>query len=118
MDIHLAVVSLWAEDIPAAVRFYRDVLGLPLLPHHADRPHFRVDGCLLAILPGRPALPPDPEPRFPVVTFSVPDLDAAAETLRRNGIDLPWGTEANPTGRWAMVHDPAGNLIELVQWTA
>ena len=77
MDIRIAVISLWAENVPAAVHFYRDVVGLPLLAHfEGDRPHFDLGGPILTILRGRPALPPDPEPRFPVVAFSIPDLDA------------------------------------------
>jgi hypothetical protein len=34
-----------------------------------------------------------------------------------HNVELPWGLESNPAGRWVMFHDPAGNLIELVQWT-
>jgi catechol 2,3-dioxygenase-like lactoylglutathione lyase family enzyme len=37
---YVAVFSLWAEDVPAAVHFYRDVVGLDLLPHHGHRPAF------------------------------------------------------------------------------
>lgn len=117
MKHRIAVISRWAEDVPACAHFYRDVVGLKTLPHHAgDRIHFDLDGCVLAILPGRPALPPDPEPRFPVVAFSVPDLDKAVETLRQHGVDLPWGVEKNATGRWVMFHDPAGNLVEFVEF--
>ena len=116
MSIRFAVVSLWAEDVPAAVNFYRDVIGLPLLAHIAgDRPHFDLGGAYLTILHGRPALPPDPEPRFPVVAFTVPNLDAAVEKLRAHRVDLPWGAESNSSSRWVMFRDPAGNLIELVE---
>ena len=118
MSIRLAVVALWAEDVPTAAHFYRDVIGLTLVPRHGmDRPHFDLDSAYLTILRGRPALPPDPEPRFPVVTFSVPDLGPAIEKLRQHDVELPWGVEENPAGRWVMFRDPAGNLIELVQWT-
>ena len=90
MDAHLAVIRLWAKDVPAAAHFYRDVLGLKLLPHHGDdRIHFDLDGCVLAIGRGRPALPPDPEPRFPVVAFSVMDLGPAVENLRLHEVTLP-----------------------------
>ena len=117
MDIRIAVVSLCAEDVPAAAHFYRDVLGLPLQSHFdGDCPHFDLGGTILTIIRGRPALPPDPEPRFPVVAFSVPDLEAAVVRLRSHGVDLPWGVETNATGRWGMFHDPAGNLIELVEF--
>jgi len=118
MNKRFAVISLWAEDVSAAAHFYRDVIGLNMIPHHAgDRPHFDLDGCYLTILLGRPALPPDPEPRFPVVTFSVPDLDAAVEKLLLNHVDMPWGIENDAAGRWVMFRDSAGNLVELVQFT-
>jgi catechol 2,3-dioxygenase-like lactoylglutathione lyase family enzyme len=117
MDTHLAVISLWAEVVPTAAHFYRDVIGLKLLPHHAgDRIHFDLDGCVLAIIPGRPVLRPDPEPRFPVVAFSVSDLETAIENLRLHEVALPWGGETNDSGRWVMFHDPAGNLVELVKF--
>ena len=119
MSPRLAVISLWAEDVPAAARFYRDVLGLRLLPHHAgDRPHFDLDGAYLTILGGRPqpALAAEPA-RFPVLAFAVDDLAAAAARLSAAGVDLPWGQEADAGSRWVMFRDPAGNLIELVQFT-
>jgi hypothetical protein len=31
-------------------------------------------------------------------------------------VDLPWGIERDEHSRWAMFHDPAGNLIELVEF--
>jgi catechol 2,3-dioxygenase-like lactoylglutathione lyase family enzyme len=99
MDTHLAVISLWAEDVPAAAHFYRDVIGLKLLPHHAgDRIHFDLDGCVLAIIPGRPALRPDPKPSFPVVAFSVSDLETAIENLRLHEVAQPRGVEKNDSG--------------------
>ncbi len=117
MNIHIAVVSLWAEDVPATAHFYREVVGLNIMPHHAgDRPHFDLDGSILTIVRGRSALPPDPEPRFPVIAFSIPELESAIEKLRHHGVDLPRGVETNAAGRWVMFHDPAGNLVELVEF--
>jgi catechol 2,3-dioxygenase-like lactoylglutathione lyase family enzyme len=117
MDIRIAVVSLQAEDVPAAVHFYRDVVGLPLQDHFTgDHPHFELGCTTLTILRGRPDLTPDPEPRFPVMAFSIPNLDEALVRLRSSGVELPWGVETNATGRWIMFHDPAGNLIEMVEF--
>jgi catechol 2,3-dioxygenase-like lactoylglutathione lyase family enzyme len=117
MNIHIAVVSLWAEDVPTTAHFYRDVVGLEIVPHHAgDRLHFDLGGCYLTIVHGRSTLPPDPQPRFPVVSFSIPDLEAAIEKLRQRSVDLPWGVETDTAGRWVMFHDPAGNLVELVEF--
>ena len=117
MKPRLAVVSLWTEDLPTTVHFYRDVIGLSLLPHHAGRPHFDLHGIFLTILKGKPCPAQDAEPkRFPVVAFAVENLDAALARLRAHHVDLPWGVEGDEHSRWVMFHDPAGNLIELVEF--
>lgn len=110
----LAVVSLWAEDVPATAHFYRDVIGLRLLPHHhGDRPHF--DVAYLTLLKGCPTPAQDSIPaRFPLVAFAVEDLEATMERLRAHHVELPWGIEEDACSRWAIFRDPAGNLIEIV----
>lgn len=118
MSLQLAVVSLWAEDVAATAHFYRDVIGLTLLRHDRHRPHFDLGGAYLVILRGRPLPPLDPVPaRFPIVAFAVANLDATVDHLRAHHVDLPWGIEADADSRWVMFRDPAGNLIELAQFT-
>jgi catechol 2,3-dioxygenase-like lactoylglutathione lyase family enzyme len=117
MNIRLAVVSIWAQDVPATAHFYRDVLGLHLLPHHGVQPHFDLGGAYLTIVKGRPRPAEDSNPeRFPLVAFAVDDLDTAVERLRAHHVELPWGIERDEHSHWVMFHDPAGNLIELVQF--
>ena len=112
---NVAVISLWAEDVPKAAHFYRDVLGLELVEHHHDsRPHFRVGDAYLVILKGKPIPAENREPsRFPLYAFKVQDLDAGVERLVAHNIELPWGIEGSGSSRWVMFHDPAGNLVEL-----
>jgi lactoylglutathione lyase len=118
MEIRIAVVSLWAEDVPASAHFYHHVIGLPLQTHLAEeRPHFDINGVTLTIIHGRPAPHPNSGARFPLIAFAIPDLDSAVEKLRTLGVELPWGIENNETGHWVMFHDPAGNLIELVEFS-
>ena len=113
----LAVVSLWAEDVPATAHFYRDVIGLRLLPHHGDRPHFDMGGVYLTLLKGHPIPAQDATPaRFSLVAFAVENLEAALERLRAHRVELPWGIEEDAGSRWVMFHDPAGNLIEIVSF--
>jgi catechol 2,3-dioxygenase-like lactoylglutathione lyase family enzyme len=114
----LAVVSLWAEDVPATADFSRDVLGLRLLPHHAGtRPHFDLGGTFLTILKGKPAPAQEAQPpRFPLMAFEVADLGAAVDRLKAHGVEVPWGIETDAGSRWAMFHDPAGNLVEVVEF--
>ena len=117
MSTKFAVISVWAEDVAATAHFYRDVLGLDLLSHHGSRPHFKIDGIYLTILKGTtvPAQDADPN-RFPLFAFSVDNLDEMVKHLGQHGGALPWGIESRADERWAMFHDPAGNLIELVQF--
>ncbi len=90
MNIKIAVVSVWAEDVSSTAHFYRDVVGLQLAAHHGERPHFDLDGAYLIILKGRPVPAQDPVPaRFPIVAFAVPDLDAALDRLYTHQVELP-----------------------------
>ena len=117
MEPRVAVISLWAEDVPAAAHFYQDVIGLDLLHHPGGRPHFMVNGIYLTILKGRPAPAQEAVPaRFPLVAFAVDDLQASLERLKAHQVALPWGIEQDASSRWVMFYDPAGNLIELVQF--
>jgi catechol-2,3-dioxygenase len=112
-----AVVALWASDVPRATHFYRDVIGLNLMPHHGERPHFDLGGTYLTILRGLPHPAEDAVPaRFPVVAFRVPHLEQAIARLQAAGVPLPWGIQGEASSRWVMFHDPAGNLVELVEF--
>jgi catechol-2,3-dioxygenase len=113
----LAVISLRAEDVPSVVHFYRDVVGLDLMPHHDHWPAFDLNGTYLVIVERAPL--PDKEagePRFPVLAFAVEDLDQAVEHLQAHNVDLPWGIETGRSNRWVMFYDPAGNLIEFAEF--
>ena len=116
----IAIVSLWAEDVEAAAHFYREVIGLRLLPHHSHhdkRPHFSLGDTYLTILKGKPVPAQDAEPsRFPLMAFAVDDLDPAIERLQAHHVELLGDVKEGKDSRWVMFHDPAGNLIELVQF--
>ncbi|OGO34491.1 MAG: hypothetical protein A2Z16_16570 [Chloroflexi bacterium RBG_16_54_18] len=112
----IAVISIWSPDVEVTARFYQQAVGLPLLPHHPSRPHFKLDETILVILNGTPCPAENPQPeRFPLFAITVPDLDEAVERLQRHQVTLPWGIESNSDQRWVMFHDPAGNLVEFVQ---
>lgn len=42
-------------------------------------------------------------------------VDAATARLRAHGV-VPWGVEGDGGSRWVKFYDPAGNLVELVQF--
>jgi catechol 2,3-dioxygenase-like lactoylglutathione lyase family enzyme len=119
MDAKLKVVSLWAEDIPETAHFYRDVLGLQLMPHHGDRPHFDLGDIYLVLVQGKPTVRVEGSPDyFPVLAFAVNNLDESIAQLRNHDVELPWDVVDGKGTRWIMFRDPAGNLIELVEYTS
>lgn len=50
-----------------------------------------------------------------MVNFRVPDLDDMVAQLRLAGIALHLDPQTYPNGRFARLHDPEGNPIELWQ---
>ena len=113
----LAVISLWAEDLPTTVHFYRDAVGLELLPHHGHRPAFALGNqTFLVIVQGQPDTAKyHGEGRFPEIAFAVDDLDAAMARLEAHGVTFPDAVHEGENERWVIFSDPAGNLVEFVQ---
>jgi glyoxylase I family protein len=48
-----------------------------------------------------------------MINFRVRDLDAMAEQLRKNNIEVTIDLETYPNGRFASLKDPEGNPIQL-----
>jgi len=116
---------LYAADVSAAARFYAEALGLRLV----DGPDelaaaFRLDdgGVLLIFDPSRASVPGRPAPSHGAtgaghVAFRVEEgtLDAWAETLRQQGVEIELERPWQGGGRSIYVRDPAGNSVELVE---
>ena len=115
----VAVIALWAEDVPTAAHFYRNVVGLRPLPHHDSHLAFPLgNGAHLVLIKGEPVPARSSDPTdFPLIAFAVDDLEGAIEHLRDCAVELPWGVETSEYSRWVKFRDPAGNLIEFVQFS-
>jgi catechol 2,3-dioxygenase-like lactoylglutathione lyase family enzyme len=113
----LAIVSIQAPDIPATAHFYRDVLGLRLVPEHGHRIAFDLGGLALVIVEGQPAkVEPGSGSFFPVLAFAVEDIERAAEGLHAHGVKLVGGIHEGLGTRWVYFYDPGGNLVELAEF--
>lgn len=113
----LAMVSLKAKDVTRVAHFYRNIIGLEMAGHHGHMPDFDLNGTYLTIIQGEPVAKLDETyAQFPVLALEVENLDEAIDRLRLHHVELPWGIEQGDTSRWVKFYDPAGNLIELVQF--
>jgi predicted enzyme related to lactoylglutathione lyase len=125
----LIQIGIVPRDFEAAMAFYRDNLELPYRgsgPALEGRTlhFFEAQGGILKVLelgPGdpAPALPP-PDQLYHAatgmrwLTLDVVDLDAVMKAVGDVPVQLPI-TEVRPGLRVAIVSDPDGNAVELVE---
>lgn len=110
----------WTEipvrDLDAAARFYSAALGVELYEQQMgpDRtfvvPYGGETGISMNLQEGEPA-----SGNGPVVHFTVPDADAAAERAKAAGGTLLSPAIEIPPGRFFYVADPDGNKIGLFE---
>ena len=104
-----------AHDPKALGLWYQQHLGISLIPSSEGDPVWEQEA-------GPTAFAPFPETskyfgdaqKVWMLNFRVRDLDKMAAQLRAAGIEIKI-YPPDPTGRFARVHDPEGNPIELWQ---
>jgi predicted enzyme related to lactoylglutathione lyase len=103
-----------ARDPKSLSQWYRDHLGVSPVPaNHDDLPWQQEAGPT--------AFAPFPEDtkyfvdagKVWMINFRVRDLDAMVTQLRAGGIAVEVDLHRYPNGRFARLHDPEGNPIEL-----
>jgi catechol 2,3-dioxygenase-like lactoylglutathione lyase family enzyme len=119
----IAEVAIVVGDLDRSVRFYHEVLGLPVWEHGERNATVRLANGFLGLwLPGAWALPPSPnaEPirleggarQHIVFYIDLKDADAALANLQRHGVRY-FGPRVKEGGE---VHidfeDPDGHMLE------
>ena len=105
-----------SKDPGALAEWYERNLGITRVPESYDQDPWWQDEGPTVFAPfdeasdffGRPE-------QTWVVNFRVRDLDAMAEQLKTGGIPVDIDPETYPNGRFALLHDPEGNPIQLWQ---
>ena len=103
-----------ARDPVALAAWYRDHLGVSVVPSDYDTPPWQQEA-------GPTAFAPFPETttyfgdagKVWMINFRVGNLDAMAAQLRSAGINVEIDAQSYPNGRFARLYDPEGNPIEL-----
>ena len=110
-------VALFVSSIEASTRFYRETLGLPVIP----RPDFSFPGAWfrigsrqeLHLIGGRLHAPVNENSRAGHFAMQVPEIEAAAKYLREKGVEFR-GPSLRPDGaRQIFLEDPDGHLVEF-----
>jgi methylmalonyl-CoA/ethylmalonyl-CoA epimerase len=112
-------VAITVKDLEAAVTYYRDVLGLPLLFQAPPGLAFFQCGATRLMLSAVPE--PDPTRRM-VLYYAVADIQAAVEGIRQRGGAIKREPQkiARVENRdvWlAVTEDPDGHVVGLMSET-
>lgn len=105
-----------AHDPAALGNWYLQNLGIALTPTKADSPVWQQEAgpTVFSPFPETTHYFGDPAKVW-MVNFRVHDLDKIAAQLRAAGIEVKVDPQSYPNGRFAHLHDPEGNPIELWQ---
>lgn len=103
-----------ASDPAALGRWYQENLGIALVPSdYGQKPWFQEAGPTVFAPFPRDTDYFGTKQQAWMINFRVKDLDAMVTQLRASGIVVTVDPEAYPNGRFARLHDPEGNPIEL-----
>ncbi len=109
--LRLAGVELYCDDLRRARAFYSDVLGLPLAEEDPQRfVQFGAAGAFLCL--ERKGVEDYPSQDKAVLFLETDSLDRA---IARMGEDRFVRVDRNARRPWAVLHDPDGHNVVIVQ---
>ena len=105
-----------AHDPKALARWYQDHLGVTMTPAKEGDPVWEQEAGATVFAPFEEKTKyfGDMQKAW-MINFRVHDLEKMAAQLRAAGIEVKVDPQAYPHGRFARLHDPEGNPIELWQ---
>ncbi len=110
----LAGVELYFDDLDAAKRFYRDVLGLTI-SGEAPGHHAQFDAGAGFICVEYKSSESYPSRDKAVIFLEVADLRASVETIGRNRFIQYEPDGGGGRTPWAVLHDPEGHNVLLLE---
>lgn len=105
-----------ARDPKSLAKWYEDHLGILPTPTSYGGPVWTQEAgaTVFAPFPESTGYFGDPKQMW-MINFRVRDLNKMAAQLRASGIEVTVDPQKYPNGRFARLHDPEGNPIELWQ---
>jgi glyoxylase I family protein len=103
-----------SRDPKTLAAWYKEHLGIDPTPVDYNQPvwHQSAGPTIFAPFPSDTNYFGSPQQAW-MINFRVRSLDAMVRQLRASNIEIKVDTEKYPNGRFARLHDPEGNPIEL-----
>lgn len=103
-----------AKDPAALAKWYADHLGVSLTPTSYDQQPWRTEAGTTIFAPFKQDTKYFGDMRLQwMINFRVASIDRMAAQLRAAGVQVELDAETYPNGRFALIHDPDGNPIQL-----
>lgn len=113
MNPSLHSIAIFVQDIPRAVAFYRDQLGLPLTKQGSFGAEFLEGETHLSVHPAVHKEAKSLVGRHTGITLFVPDLLHYCGVLHDRGVRFMTEPTQQSWGIMAMITDPDGNVLAL-----
>ena len=117
--MELASVRIFVTDLPAATKFYTDVVGLEQVGSAPEVALFGTHPQIVIEAADTEAHAEGLVGRFTGVSFATEDAAALHRQLTRAGVRTHGAPERQPWGGiFLHADDPSGNTITFLQWPA
>ncbi len=114
----VASVILLVSDMQRSIDFYKNTLGLPLKNSSSDWAEFFKDRTTLALHPMNKKLKARAGSTIGMlVGFMVSDMDQTYKNLKKKNVKFLKEPEMEPFGSHAIILDPDGHMISIVELT-
>jgi lactoylglutathione lyase len=110
----LGLVMIVVRNMERSVAFYRDVLGLKLLIQQDNWSQLDAGNILIGLHPDGDEVKVSPTTGMSIGIY-VDDMDKAVAEIRSRFGKIAVGPRRDPFGRWALVFDPDGYSIQIVE---
>ena len=102
-----------AKDPKGLAAWYQTYLGINLAPTDMEMMPWVAEGGVTVFAPFDMDTDYFPKDRAFMLNFRVESLDEALHDLRAAGIEISHEQAMDGVGRFARIHDPEGNPVEL-----
>ena len=110
----VGAVILLVNDMDSSVRFYRDILNVPVKIQTKEWTEFITSGTVIALHPSRKKVETKQASNM-LIGFMVSDLDETARQLEQKDVKFFKLPKEEPFGKHAIIEDPDGHLISIAE---
>jgi lactoylglutathione lyase len=110
----VGAVILLVNDMDSSVRFYRDILNVPVKTQTKEWTEFITSGTVIALHPSRKKVETKQASNM-LIGFMVSDLDEIAKQLEQKNVKFFKLPKEEPFGKHAIIEDPDGHLISIAE---